>query len=102
MTIRITRLDGTDSRATLKLEGRLVAEWAPFVERECAALASSVVHVKLDLSGVRFVDSAGVDALLRLSDAGVEIRNCPDSVASVLEGEGVPVARDDEDGNDIA
>jgi anti-anti-sigma regulatory factor len=59
------------------------------------------VHVNLDLSGVRFVDSAGIEMLARLSDAGIEIRNCPDSVASVLEGEGIPVARDEDDAHEV-
>ena len=97
MTFRITREAGSRSRATLKLEGRVVAEWAALLERECSALLRSSTSVSLDLAGVGFVDRAGVEALERLSRAGVEIR-CPSGpVASVLVGEGVRVT-DDADG----
>lgn len=97
MTFRITREEGSRSRATLKLEGRVVAEWAALLERECSDLLRSSTSVSLDLAGVGFVDRAGVEALKRLSRAGVEIR-CPSgAVASVLLGEGVRVTHDAED-----
>src|SRR5262249_38241721 len=94
MTFRITREEGSRSRATLKLEGRVVAEWAALLERECSDLLRSSTAVSLDLAGVGFVDRAGVEALERLSRAGVEIR-CPSGpVASVLLGEGVRITHD--------
>jgi hypothetical protein len=93
MTLRITREEGSRSRATLKLEGSVVAEWAALLERECSDLLRFTL-VSLDLAGVGFVDRAGVEALERLSRAGVEIR-CPSgAVASVLSGEGVRVTHD--------
>ena len=97
MTCRITREEGSRSRATLKLEGSVVAECAALLERECSALLRSSTSVSLDLAGVGFVDQAGVEALQRLSRAGVEIR-CPSgAVASVLLGEGVRVTHDADD-----
>ena len=97
MTFRITRQEGSRSRATLKLEGRVVGEWAALLERECSDLLRSSTSVRLDLVGVSFVDRAGVEALERLSRAGVEIR-CPSgAVASVLLGEGVHVTHDEDD-----
>ena len=98
MTLRITRDRRSRSRATLKLEGSVVAEWAALLERECSELLRSSAAVSLDLAGVGFVDRAGVEALERLSRAGVEIR-CPSgAVASVLLGEGVRVTRDGDGG----
>jgi ABC-type transporter Mla MlaB component len=97
MTFRITREEGSRSRATLKLEGSVVAEWAALLERECSDLLRSSTSVSLDLAGVGFVDRAGVEALERLSRAGVEIRCPPGAVASVLLGEGVRVTHDAED-----
>jgi hypothetical protein len=47
--------------------------------------------LSLDLSGVTFVDRAGVQTLRRLSRKGVGIVCGPGPVASVLEGEGIPV-----------
>jgi ABC-type transporter Mla MlaB component len=97
MTLRITREEGSRSRATLKLEGSVVAEWAALLEHECSDLLRFSTSVSLDLAGVGFVDRAGVEALERLSRAGVEIR-CPSgAVASVLLGEGVRVRHDADD-----
>jgi len=97
MTFRITREEGSRTRTTLKLEGSVVAECAALLERECSDLLRSSNSVCLDLAGVGFVDRAGVEALERLSRAGVEIR-CPSgAVASVLLGEGVRVTHDADD-----
>ncbi len=94
MTLRITREEGSRSRALLRLEGSIVAEWAALLERECSGLLRSRGAVSLDLAGVRLVDRSGVEALERLSRAGVEIRCRPGPVAGVLEGEGVRVTLD--------
>ena len=94
MTLRITRVRGTRSRANLKLEGRVVAEWAALLESECLELLRSRGAVSLDLAGVSFVDRTGVEVLGRLSRAGIEI-HCPSRlIASVLEGDGVRVSVD--------
>jgi anti-anti-sigma regulatory factor len=76
------------------LEGRVVADWAALLERECSDVLRSRRAVSLDLAGVTFVDRAGVQALGRLSRTGVEIRCRPGAVASVLEGEGIRVTHD--------
>ena len=91
MTLRITRKTGSRSRATLVLEGRVAAEWAALLERECSDLLRSRLAVTLDLAGVTFVDLAGVQTLGRLSRTGVEILCRPGPVAWVLEGEGIRV-----------
>ena len=93
MTLRITREKGSRARTTLKLEGRVVAEWAALLEQECSDLLRSGVAVCLDLAGVRFVDRNGVETLARLSGAGVEILCRDGAVASVLEGEGIRITR---------
>ena len=91
--LRITRDGGSRSRATLRLEGSVVGEWAALLERECSDLLRFREAVSLDLAWVSFVDRAGVEALERLSRAGVEIRCRSGPVASVLEAEGVRVTR---------
>ena len=92
MVLRITR--GSDAGAVLRLEGRIIWEWAALLEREWRELLMSCDEVSLDLSGVRFVDQAGIAVLQRLSRAGAEIR-CPSGpVASVLEAAGIRVQQD--------
>ena len=88
--LRITRVLRSGGYTTLRLEGSLIAQWAGLVERECSALRRTG-FVSLDLAGVVLVDRAGIDALLRLGRAGVEIRCDPGAVASVLEAEGVRI-----------
>jgi len=100
VTVRITREEKPGARARLRLEGRLVAEGAALLERECSSLLRSRGAVSLDLAGVNFVDRAGVDVLGRLSRAGVEICCRSGPVASVLEGEGIRVTRDADDAAD--
>jgi anti-anti-sigma regulatory factor len=90
--LRITREEGSRG-ATLKLEGRVIAEWAVLLESECSGLLRSPGTVSLDLTGVSFVDRAGIEILERLSRAGIEIRCRSGPVASVLEAEGVPISQ---------
>jgi anti-anti-sigma regulatory factor len=94
LTLRITRERGSRSRATLKVEGKVVAEWAALLERECSELLPSRRLVVLDLAGVTFIDRTGIQIFERLSRAGVEIHCRPGAVASVLEGEGIHVTWD--------
>ena len=100
VVLRITRGEGSRARATLRLEGRVVAEWAALLETESFDLLRLWGAVSLDLARVSFVDRAGVEALERLSRAGVEIR-CPSGpVAGVLEAEGIRVTRDGDGAGD--
>jgi anti-anti-sigma regulatory factor len=94
MVLRINQSDGSDSGSILLLEGRIHAEEAAFLQRECFQLLQSRDEVSLDLTDVSFVDRAGVSVLLELQLAGVEIRCRPGAVASVLEGEGIRLALD--------
>ena len=96
MTLRITRRKTPRSRATLVLEGKVAAECAALLERECSGLLRSHPSLSLDLSGVDFVDRAGLQALRRLSRRGVAIVCGPGPVASVIEGEGIPVTSSSE------
>jgi anti-anti-sigma regulatory factor len=96
VTLRITRRKTPRSRATLVLEGKVAAEWADLLERECSGLLRSHLAVSLELAGVDFVDRAGLQALRRLSRKGVGIVCAPGPVASVLEGEGIPVTSSSE------
>ena len=94
MTLRITRERSSRTRAWLRLEGSVIAEWAALLERECLDLLLSRGRVSLDLAGVVFIDRASVEALGRLSHMGVEIHCRSRLVASVLEGEGIRVTVD--------
>jgi anti-sigma B factor antagonist len=52
-----------DCAATLDIEGELDLYTAPDLEAELRGLGDDVTHVLVDLTGVTFVDSAGVGLL---------------------------------------
>jgi anti-anti-sigma regulatory factor len=89
--LRIQRHDGNDDTVTLVLQGRVLAEWADLLERECGKLVRSKSRVVLDLTEVEFIGRYGVAALGRLCLAGVRIIGCTPLIAAVLEQEGIAV-----------
>ena len=82
--LRISRAAATPSLTTLRVEGRIVAEWVPVLERECWLALQENRHVRVDLSAVTFVDGRGVAALRRLGANALEIINCPEFIGALL------------------
>ena len=82
--LRISRVAESSSLATLRVEGRVVAEWVPVLERECWLALQENGHVRLDLSAVTFVDSRGVAALRHLGANALEIINSPEFIEELL------------------
>ena len=87
--LRIHRDDVDAHTVTLALHGRIAAEWADLLERECVRSSRSGFRVVLDLSGVVFISRSGLEVLGRLDRAGVEIRGCSSLIAAILEQEGI-------------
>ena len=81
--LRISKTAASSSLATLRVEGRVVAEWVPVLERECRLTLQENGRVRLDLSAVTFIDDRGVAALKRLGVA-IEIVNCPEFIGELL------------------
>ena len=82
--LRISRAAASPSLVTLRVEGRVVTEWVPVLERECWLALQGNGRVRLDLSAVTFVDDRGVAALRRLGSKALEIINCPEFIAELL------------------
>jgi anti-anti-sigma regulatory factor len=78
---------------TLFLQGRIVAEWAELLERECERLIRSGYRVVLDLSEVVFIGRSGVEVLGRVGHAGARIVGCTPLVVAMLEHEGIVAER---------
>ena len=91
--LRIQRHDVNARTVSLVLQGRIAAEWADLLERECAELMRSKLHVVLDLSEVVFIGRYGVEALGRLGRAGVRVIVCTPLIAAMLKQEGIAVRR---------
>jgi len=78
VTLRITRTP-SDEPGTLRLEGRLRAGELPELER---AVTPGVRAV--DLEHLLSADDAGIAALRRLRDRGIEVRNASRYLAMLL------------------
>jgi anti-anti-sigma regulatory factor len=81
--LRITTTDG-DGERTLRLEGRLLEPWVGELLGAYREAASARLLV-LDLSGVTFVDAAGVACLRSLLAQGVALRGCSGFISELLK-----------------
>ena len=82
--IRISRGVESSSWTTLRVEGRIVGEWVSVLERECWLALQQKPRVRLDLSGVTFIDDRGVTALRQFDSNDLEIINCAEFVRELL------------------
>jgi ABC-type transporter Mla MlaB component len=86
--LRLTRVSENGSTVTLRVEGRIIWEWAEFLERECEALFNEFSVVRMDLAEVSYVDRNGVAALRRLRSRPLEIANTPPLIQQLLDQDG--------------
>ena len=54
--LRITEVARSYSAVSLKLEGRIACEWASLLEEHCMTLLERTESLRLDLSGVSFIE----------------------------------------------
>lgn len=83
--LKITWVTRKNRSQTLRLEGKLLEPWVETVRNSCAEQVARSRKFRLDLSGVSFVDSAGVELLRDLIRQGAEIVACSSFVAELLE-----------------
>ena len=65
--IRITVLSHTEKEVVLKVEGRIVADSVDVLEQEGLHRLGESERLVLDLTGVKFIDDAGIELLKRWS-----------------------------------
>lgn len=82
--VRITLTNTTVGTTTMKIEGRIVADWIHVVESECQKLFGTGKTISLDLSGVNFVETEGVYMIRRLLEQGCVLSGCPLFIHHVL------------------
>ena len=83
--LRITRIAGSDSVDTLKLEGKLLGPWVNEVRNAYALSRSHASATRLDLSELSFVDPDGAALLRELNGSGVPILACSSFIAELLQ-----------------
>lgn len=84
--LRVTPSEEGPGGIRLKVEGELVGEGAPVLERECLRSFERDGRLSVDISEVRLVDSEGAATLSRLKARGVRLIGCSQLLASLIEG----------------
>lgn len=83
--LRITKLEDNGAPVTLKLEGKVSDRWAALLDRECRSLLRHRRDVRLDFSGVSYVDAVGVEVVKSFPRQQVRIVNAPHFIEELLK-----------------
>jgi hypothetical protein len=86
--LAISRSEGSNLTRTLKLEGNLLGPWIGELEMACGRPQVPPDCVRLDLSGLKFVDPEGARFLATLIRDGARVISCSGFVAEMLQIEG--------------
>ena len=78
---------------TLKLEGKISGPWVAELERcwNRTRTASKNGPVRVDLTGVTFVDDGGKDLLVRMANAGTEFTAADPSISMLVSANALHV-----------
>lgn len=82
--LRITRYTHNASSTTLKVEGRIIADWVMVLKQAIDAEFPSNSALELDFTGVTFVDEAGIRMLCDLPHHNVLITHCAGFIEALL------------------
>ena len=84
--LKVVRLDTAGSETVLLLEGRILGPWVGALRQSCDdALTGSAATIRVDLSGVTFVNREGAELLRRLPAHRVRLVNASPLVADQLD-----------------
>lgn len=83
--LRITQVQQDGRTVTLKLEGKIHAEWVVLLQEECAHLLRQYESVNLDFSGVSYLDAHGIKLVRSWSNGEIRITRCPQFIADLLD-----------------
>ncbi len=83
--IRITRVNESPQRVTMKVEGQIASDCVSVIEQECLTSMQGNQKVVLDFSDVTFIDSRGMLMLKRIKGGNLKIINCSDLIDDCLK-----------------
>jgi len=89
--MRITPRQGNNGLAQLRIEGRITQQTVEELSLSCEVCLADHSPLFLDLSGVQFVDEAGIEVFRRLRQRGVILLGCSGFLTELLQTN----ARDD-------
>jgi RNA polymerase sigma-70 factor (ECF subfamily) len=82
--MRVTRIATGDGTETFRVEGRLTHETVEELRMACEAVLTDRTSLRLDISGLKFVDPSGVSLLRDLERRGARLAGCSGFVGELL------------------
>lgn len=82
--LRIEKVGEDAATVTLRLEGRVVAQWVAALEEECRRVLREPKRLILDFAGVTFIGRDGVAVLGKMRGERVQLANCSPFVRELL------------------
>jgi anti-anti-sigma regulatory factor len=86
--LRIEKVGEDVATVTLRLEGRVVAQWVAALEDECQRVLQRSKRLILDVAGVTFIDRVGVamlgKMLGKMNGGRVQVVNCSPLLRALL------------------
>lgn len=82
--LRIEKVGEDAATVTLKLEGRVVAQWVAAFEEECRRVLWGPKRLILDFAGVTFIGRDGVAVLGKMNGERVQVVNCSPFLRALL------------------
>jgi RNA polymerase sigma-70 factor, ECF subfamily len=82
--MRVTRITPADGLETLRVEGRLTQQSVQELRDACQPLLGEQAAIRLDVSGVQFLDAAGISLLHELERHGTQLAGCSGFVGELL------------------
>jgi anti-anti-sigma regulatory factor len=86
--LQITQVSRRGRVQMIKLEGELREPWAGAARDACTKSDRRSNHLRVDLTGVNYVDAAGVRLLRDLMRDGIDLVGCSSFVGELLYREG--------------
>ncbi len=83
--LRITKTSENGSPVTLKLEGKIHAEWVSLLEQECRTLVREKKDVLLDFAEVTYMDLQGIKLIRSLPARSIRIINAPAFIEELID-----------------
>ncbi len=82
--LKITKVQESGNDVLLKLEGKIMNQWAALLDGECRSYLRRKKAVYLDCSRVDYIDGRGVEVLNNLPHKLVTLMSTPGFVTELL------------------
>ncbi len=83
--LKITTTERNGHTVVLKLEGKIIDQWAALLDHECRTALQHHSQVELDCAAVDFMDQRGIEVMKNLPRKHVTLIGAPGFVMELLQ-----------------